>query len=295
MRQAIKGAICVVAVGGLVILVGVSLLLFFLFQDKDKDLPAAVPLTATNDTAYNNTETIAPTSLEDYIQSLFPDYTLDAIHSEDAAETPQYLAYQWTLNDTAAFSGNNYSDWQIVQRFALATFYYATGGDDWFDNTNWLDHSVDECLWLLKKEYMADTVHHALDFNPCDDGIFQHFQQWQNGLQGYLPAELFLMTALQTMNLLGNDLLGGTLSTLIGHLTSLEVLGLFGNELSGSMPTELGTLSKLLSLNVLGNQLTGQIPTELGRLSRLEDLRLDSNVGIANWTHTVLCHYQMLI
>jgi hypothetical protein len=51
-----------------------------------------------------------PVSLEDHIQSLLPNHTLDAIHNSEGTpdSTPQYLAYQWSLNDTSASIGNNY-------------------------------------------------------------------------------------------------------------------------------------------------------------------------------------------
>jgi Leucine-rich repeat (LRR) protein len=98
---------------------------------------------------------------------------------------------------------------------------------------------------------------------------FQHLWLWSNNLQGDLPPELFLLSSLQSVSLHSNQLLGGTLSTLIGQLTSLEALGVYTTDLSGTIPTELGTLTNLLDITLLGNQLTGPIPTELGRLSQL--------------------------
>ena len=255
------------------VLLGVTLLLFFLLRDKKGE---SVVVRSTNCT--NDTETSI--TWEGHIQSLLPVYTLAAIQSEDA-ETPQYLAYQWTLNDTTAPTGNsNYSDWQIVQRFALATIYYATDGDAWFNNTNWLDHDVDECQWFSKGGYGQYCSECYQDSKPCnDDGIFQHLWLRQNYLQHKLPPELFLLTDLLSVSLYQNQLLDATLSTLIGHLQSLEALSLGNTGLSGSIPSELGTLSNLFSLNLVRNRLTGLIPTELGRLFQLNNLLLDSNVS----------------
>ena len=35
----------------------------------------------------------------------------------------------------------------ILQRYGLATFYYSTGGMNWFDDTDWLGNTV-ECDWF---------------------------------------------------------------------------------------------------------------------------------------------------
>jgi hypothetical protein len=265
--QAMKRTFYFIA-SGILSVVGVTLLLFFLLRGR---MSESVVL----GTANNPDAPLVTTSLEDQIQSLLPDYTLAATRD---AESPQYLAFQWTLNDTAA-SGDSYSDWQIVQRFALATLYYATGGDDWLNNTNWLNHSVHECLWFSMEKYGLPTYHYKAN-NPCNDGVFQHLWLWSNNLEGEVPPELLLLTSLQSISLHSNQFLGGTLPTLIAQLASLEALFVTTAKLSGTIPTEIGTLENLTDIVLFGNQLTGPIPTELGRLRRLEYFFLDSNASI---------------
>jgi hypothetical protein len=65
---------------------------------------------------------------------------------------PQYRAALWLADeDTYWWMGNTLSleDPKVTQRFALATFYYSTGGNDWkqcgrdsreeFDGVAWLN------------------------------------------------------------------------------------------------------------------------------------------------------------
>ena len=63
--------------------------------------------------------------------------------------------------------------------------------------------------------------------------------------------------------------MSGTISGEIGNLTSLEGLGLGGNQLTGTIPVEIGNLASLRSLDLDRNQLTGTIPVEIGNLTRL--------------------------
>ena len=63
----------------------------------------------------------------------------------------------------------------------------------------------------------------------------------------------------------------------MGSLSNLTILGLWGNELTGTIPAELGSLANLVQLQLADNQLTGEIPSELGSLSNLTILGLWGN------------------
>ena len=65
--------------------------------------------------------------------------------------------------------------------------------------------------------------------------------------------------------------------TILGELTSLDVLHLRGNALTGSFPVRLGSLSDLGWLDVAENALTGMLPPALGSLSTLRALSLSGN------------------
>ena len=119
----------------------------------------------------------------------------------------------------------------------LAKIYDATGGANWYDNSNWLSNR-------RIREWHGVTN----DANGRITGLFLA----GNWLTGSIPPEL-------------------------GDLSNLESLHLHFNQLSGTIPTELGNLSELRWLNLGDNQLTGTIPLELGRLSKLERLYLAGN------------------
>lgn len=78
------------------------------------------------------------------------------------------------------------------------------------------------------------------------------------------------------LGLRGNNLSGSIPAHLGVMHASIQELDLSGNFLSGNIPTELGSASKLTTLDLSNNQLCGCIPTELGMLN-LNSLCLSRN------------------
>jgi len=65
----------------------------------------------------------------------------------------------------------------------------------------------------------------------------------------------------------------------IGQLTSLEELGLGGNQLT-SLPAEIGQLTSLTYLNIIGNQLTS-VPAAIRELITAGcDVFVDADVTV---------------
>jgi hypothetical protein len=69
---------------------------------------------------------------------------------------PQYMAAKWLVDDDAYSDSLLMEDSKTLQRYALATLYYATGGDNWklcgkdsltCGDTVWLT-ATDECEWF---------------------------------------------------------------------------------------------------------------------------------------------------
>jgi hypothetical protein len=70
--------------------------------------------------------------------------------------TPQGLAYRWLLDtDEAQIDPCTYAT--VQQRYALATFYYSTNGDDWTNDAGWLT-GANECMWFGVTCTGNDTV-----------------------------------------------------------------------------------------------------------------------------------------
>ena len=83
----------------------------------------------------------APTSLFDRIFVLISTYSGAAV-LEDST-TPQYQGLQWTLGDAEA---TEWTDETILERYALASLFYATRGGRWLSVTDFLLQQS-YCIW----------------------------------------------------------------------------------------------------------------------------------------------------
>ena len=227
----------------------------------------------------------------------------DALEDPDS---PQRAALDWLLSDPLVA---NYTDLVIEQRYALATLYESTDGDNWRINTGWLDQEVSECEWegiFCENEVVEEVV--LFDFNlagtiPPEAFLLtdtREFILYDNALTGTIPEEVADMTALLELELDGNDLTGtipegiftltgltkvqladndltGTLSSSVGNLTSCEEFRVDSNDMSGPIPEFLTFMSSLNELRLNGNGFTGTIPASLGGLSSLDELTLQDN------------------
>jgi hypothetical protein len=151
-------------------------------------------------------------------------------------ESPQFRAYEWLLSHTDI---DSMPDYKKLQRYALATFFYSTGGEDSWSGpakVNWVNTEVDECEWAVTSG------------RQCDDGFnITNLAIDNAGAQGTLPAEL-------------------------GHLTMLDRFSVRSDgpgtpQLSGPFPSSIGNLVEMQTVRLNGNGITGQLPSELGRLT----------------------------
>jgi len=104
-----------------------------------------------------------------------PPETVQAIQNDP--QSPQARAHAWLQADPHL---DHYPEWRKVQRFALATLYYATntatGQDDrhvnsksdWIIDEHWLDYDMNECHWSTKLDFQdilhveSDHIVHAM-------------------------------------------------------------------------------------------------------------------------------------
>ena len=175
---------------------------------------------------------------------------------------PDYDAFQEWAQSLEDFRGDPCpSPLPSDERDTLIRLYYATLGDDWTNNTNWVtDAPLNE--W------------HGVATDG--DGRVTELTLDNNKLTGPIPPELSNLTYLEDLGLWGNQLIG-SIPLELGKLTNLKSLGLSHNELTGPIPTELGKLTNLEDLWIEDNQLSGTIPPELGNLDDLESLVLSRN------------------
>ncbi|XP_068651313.1 probable LRR receptor-like serine/threonine-protein kinase At1g12460 [Aristolochia californica] len=77
--------------------------------------------------------------------------------------------------------------------------------------------------------------------------------------------------------ILHNTSLAGVLSPSLSGLKSLQILSLFGNRFTGTVPEEFASIGTLRKLNLSDNALSGGIPDFLGDLEKLRLLDLSKN------------------
>ncbi len=140
---------------------------------------------------------------------------------------------------------------------ALVALYNSTGGDNWGDNTNWLqDQTV--CGW------------HGV---TCTGNAVTTLNLGSNNLIGSVPVEIGDLSSLTLLYLNSNQLTA--LPAEIGNLFSLQTLDLYNNQLT-ALPAEIGNLSSLIGLSLYRNQLAA-LPAAIGNLSSLQTVYLSFN------------------
>ncbi|MEM9847631.1 MAG: T9SS type A sorting domain-containing protein [Bacteroidota bacterium] len=153
----------------------------------------------------------------------------------------------------------------------LEDFYYATTGENWTINTDWLS-DCDPCGAVDGTPWYGITC-------DANDKVTRILLQ-NNNLTGSLPATIGGFEHLQILDLRNNSL-GGTLPTSLSNLSKLEFLQLQQNgSIHGVIPPSLGNLKQLKFLRLEGNQLTGGIPEQIGNLMNLEFFGVSNNFNL---------------
>jgi hypothetical protein len=131
--------------------------------------------------------TPAPTP-ETLVISGLPTSTMQALQDPASA---QAQAYRWLAKDPVLA---RYSNPRRIQRFALATLYYATNGTHWVDK-NWLLYETNECTWFTHTDARVypeyETEYNSYPCSPESEYMF--LTPWNNGMSGTLPPELGLL------------------------------------------------------------------------------------------------------
>ena len=285
-----------VVIVGLVALV-IFLIVFFVVRGTDKSASAS----GTVGTTSNSTEPPAPIlSPEEILVGLLPAYTLPKL---DLEFTAQSRAFQFLVQDP---NFDFYSEKRLLQRFALATFYYATNGEDWDEgNTTWINQTLHECQWETFMPYgqqytdgfdYRHTLYKFID-TPCfvpnathpnifpnatsstDDDDITCLAMFERKLTGVLPPELALLTSLKLLHF-ESTTLEGTIPTLLFDMPSLEEVHLTNTVFEDTIPTEFTKLSNLRLLQITGESYFGTLPTELGIFSNMVDFKItDTRIG----------------
>jgi hypothetical protein len=160
--------------------------------------------------------------------------SFDGGNSVQTPGTPQYKALNWLAGN---INLDTFSDERKIQRYALATFYYSTSGQDWDPVGNWLVDE-NECMWDSSMD--------------CVGGMVTVFDR-DRVLNGTLPNEIGLLSTLRESCLLLGVYVKDSLRNTdvspylsFGVCNHAENLTLADNQLlTGFIPTAIGELSNL--------------------------------------------------
>jgi len=209
--------------------------------------PTTAPTTASPTTL---APTLAPTTtIEGRLFPLLRNSTLESLPNWNS---PQSQALRWLQQTTPLSIFDNYTDWRLVQRFALATLYYSTNGSGWKSSRFWLSPTVDECRWWSFLSIAGAATTAGIQNTPVcnDEGQYQAIFLSVNGLRGKIPPELALLTELRQIRMAA-DAFGASDEAKKSRF------------LIGPVPSELGLLSNLVHLDISSNALSSSLPAEL--------------------------------
>ena len=153
---------------------------------------------------------------------------------------------------------------------ALVAFYEATNGAGWTTNKK-LGWCVDPAVCV--PDPVGPPAWGGVALHP--GGGVRDLSMDSASLQGTLPTQLALLTALQKLFVHSNKNtpgggLSGTLPSQLGLITSLQELKVQSNGpsnsigLSGTLPSQLGLIASLQELRANDNHhISGTLPTSL--------------------------------
>lgn len=190
--------------------------------------------------------------LDDVLGSILPNKSRKVAETEG---TPQNRAVNWLISKHDFDRFVEFEDIRIIQRYAMATLFYATDGpSSWINIDGWLSSIVHECEWF-------SSARELFDYEPCEHGLLKKLVLVDNGLSGTIPFEISILSSLVTMDLSSNDLKGKVPKS-IGKMENLEELFLASNSLKGALPF-ISSLLPMTTLHLADNDCPGHCQRNL--------------------------------
>jgi Leucine-rich repeat (LRR) protein len=192
--------------------------------------------------------------------------------------SPQFRAAHWMAvddNKRLAVKGHRF-----LQRYALMTLFFSTGGENWLFDLHFASPDRDECHWSREfRQTGGSSYQLGVACNSNEEVTLVKIDAM--GLNGKLPPELSLMTRLEHLSLNSNSL-SGAIPNSLHAMTQLTYLSLAYNNYATILPKWLGNLNNLMLLKLSNNNFKHSIPRELNKLTSLEVLALNNNALSGN-------------
>jgi Leucine-rich repeat (LRR) protein len=237
--------------------------------DPMENLPSITVAPAPVDTTLpTSMSPVAPVSVS--VKDMLTSVAFDGGIALRDSGSPQNKALDWLVTQNTNIQ--DLGSVVVIQTFVLATIYFATRGNRWIRQDNWLTPDVSVCFWYTTGD-TADVC------TPNSDGtmILTQLNLTENNVQGTFPTELAHLSTLQSIVFSNNAITGTLPDQLFTKILELKDLVLYGNEIQGTLPTSIGLLTDLSHLDFHSNVFEGTLPTEIALMSSLQTLVLSSN------------------
>lgn len=162
------------------------------------------------------------------IMQILKEVSTGAVEKEGSA---QHRAFRWITDKDPLrlpVPTSSSDKLRFLQRYALATLYYATNGEQWTQQYGFLT-AVSECEWNESRDGFMNGS------GGCNENnMVSMVALWNNNLHGVIPKELAIMTDLNVLSLYNNMLIGNIPDELKA-LSNLDIMYLHTNLLAGSI------------------------------------------------------------
>lgn len=217
----------------------------------------------------------------------------------------QSLALQWIIEDDVPETPvcPNVDDCKALERYVMASFYFATGGGKWdqcnapatftpdaietanaacervvtpFPVNNPRIGTDSSDAWLTPSDTCEWGGLACWGTDDSRSGCMDQLDFENDGLAGTLIPEMSSLEDLRFFILeQGNTT--GTIPSEYGLFDRLLIFDMDFNDLTGEIPEELFDLNQLQQLDLNDNQLQGPLSTNIGQLTTLTFIQLDHN------------------
>ena len=180
-------------------------------------------------------------------------------------KSPHHKALNWIVNDDTMQLQPD--DVNLVQRFLLATFYFATHEEDDWLSCNAPVEGEDQFCFFKKLEMVEPAVYRDVPW-----------VRWLSEPHECLWAGVFCdeLDQVRTIELQG-QMISSMLPVELAYLPFLQGINLSWNYLEGPIPAEYGDMKYLLTLELHYNSLTGTVPGDWPNAKNLQLLNLGNN------------------
>ena len=224
----------------------------------------------TNRVVSQPTYNFTASSIEDFLVR-----TLSEDGAVNVAGSPQNKALSALQNSSSELDPNDSNDQiEILQRYALNTFYFSTDGENWESNNFWT--SSNHPCGIEDENKDIQDMWYGIECDDKEHKIVKKISLDSNGLRGRLPSDIRALSDLNRLEI-SNNQLSGPITESLGELIKLSVLDVGTNFFTGTIPQSIRNITSLLLLDVSWNYLSGSVATDIAQLTKLLSVSAESN------------------